>query len=69
MSTSVYVVEGMTCDHCARAVRSELAAVDGVTGVEVDLTTGEVSVRSELPVEVAAVRTAVEAAGYQVTSP
>jgi uncharacterized membrane protein YraQ (UPF0718 family)/copper chaperone CopZ len=30
-------VEGMTCSHCQESVRRALAAVDGVTGVEVDL--------------------------------
>lgn len=68
MSTSTYVVEGMTCDHCVRAVRSEVAAVNGVTGVEVDLATGHVSVLSERAVESTAVRAAIAEAGYQVTS-
>ena len=30
-------VAGMTCDHCARAVRTEVSAIDGVTDVDVDL--------------------------------
>ena len=32
-------VVGMTCDHCARAVRAEVSAIEGVTDVDVDLTT------------------------------
>ena len=31
-------VVGMTCDHCARAVRAEVSAIEGVTDVAVDLT-------------------------------
>ena len=30
-------VVGMTCDHCARAVRTEVSAIEGVTDVDVDL--------------------------------
>lgn len=38
--TTTYTVTGMTCDHCAKAVSSELEAVDGVSDVTVDLTPG-----------------------------
>lgn len=36
MSTTTYTVTGMTCDHCVSAVRSEVEAVPGVTGVDRD---------------------------------
>jgi copper chaperone len=57
-------VLGMTCDHCARAVRAEVSAVDGVTDVDVDVTTGVVRITAERPVPPAALREAVEEAGY-----
>ena len=55
-------VVGMTCDHCARAVRAEVGALEGVT--DVDLTRGLVRVTAEQPVPAAALRDAVEEAGY-----
>ena len=62
--THTYTVAGMTCDHCARAVRSEVGAVDGVSGVEVDLASGRLTVTGEAESDTAAVRGAVEEAGY-----
>jgi copper chaperone len=57
-------VAGMTCDHCARAVRTEVSAIDGVTDVDVDLDSGVVRVTTEQPVPTTALRDAVEEAGY-----
>ena len=57
-------VVGMTCDHCARAVRAEVSTIDGVTDVDVDLTRGVVSVTAEQPVPTTALRDAIEEAGY-----
>ena len=57
-------VVGMTCDHCARAVRAEVSAIEGVTDVDVDLTRGVVRVTAEQPVPITALRDAVEEAGY-----
>lgn len=66
MSTSTYAVEGMTCDHCVKAVSAEVAKVPGVTDVAVDLASGEVTVTSESTPDDEAVRAAVEEAGYEV---
>jgi copper chaperone len=65
MSTiEAHNVVGMTCDHCARSVRTEISAIDGVTDVDVDLTSGIVRVTAEQPVPTTALRDAVEEAGY-----
>lgn len=64
--TTSYTVAGMTCGHCVSSVREEVAEVAGVTAVEVDLATGTVTVASDGPVEDAAIRTAIEEAGYQL---
>ena len=66
MSTSTYAVVGMTCGHCVSAVTEEVCQVPGVTAVDVDLASGGLTVTSETPVEDAAVRAAVEEAGYEV---
>ena len=66
MTTTSYTVVGMTCGHCVNAVTEEVSAVPGVTGVDVDLASGGLTVTSEAPVDEAVVRAAVEEAGYQV---
>ena len=66
MSTATYTVVGMTCSHCVAAVTEEVSAVPGVTTVDVDLASGGLTVTSEAPVDGAAVRAAVEEAGYEV---
>jgi copper chaperone CopZ len=65
MSTSTYTVEGMSCEHCVRAVTEEVGAVAGVRTVEVDLAGGRLTVHGE-GVEPGAVRAAVGEAGYTV---
>lgn len=59
-------VRGMTCDHCAAAVRSELSALDDVSDVRVDLDSGEVTVVAARPLDPAEVDAAVDEAGYEV---
>ncbi|MDN3352937.1 copper ion binding protein [Actinomadura sp. DC4] len=66
MITTRYAVKGMTCDHCVSAVSSEVGRIDGVTGVDVDLATGAVTVTSDTAVAETAVREAVDEAGYEV---
>jgi copper ion binding protein len=66
MTTASYTVVGMTCGHCVSSVKEEVGQVPGVTGVEVDLDSGALTVTSEAPVDESAVRAAVEEAGYEV---
>jgi copper chaperone len=66
VATTSYTVVGMTCGHCVNAVTEEVSAVPGVTGVEVDLASGGLTVTSDAPVDEAVVRAAVEEAGYEV---
>lgn len=64
--TTTYTVQGMTCGHCVSAVTAEVSALPGVSAVEVDLAAGAVRVTSERPLDVAAVRAAVDEAGYEL---
>ncbi|MGY1755068.1 heavy-metal-associated domain-containing protein [Blastococcus sp. SYSU D01042] len=66
MTTASYTVVGMTCGHCVNAVTEEVSAVPGVGAVDVDLESGGLTVTSDAPVDEAAVRAAVEEAGYSV---
>jgi copper chaperone len=66
MSTASFTVVGMTCGHCVNAVTEEVSSVEGVTGVDVDLDSGALTVTSGAAVDEDAVRAAVEEAGYSV---
>ncbi len=62
---TTYDVTGMTCDHCAHAVSTEVGTIEGVHTVDVDVTTGKLIVVGEgfTDEQVAA---AVDEAGYSV---
>ncbi len=66
MTTSTYTVTGMTCGHCVASVTEEVSEVAGVQDVRVDLESGRMTVTGEA--DDAAVRAAVEEAGYAVTT-
>ncbi|MFB9318181.1 heavy-metal-associated domain-containing protein [Cryptosporangium minutisporangium] len=66
MATKTYTVTGMTCSHCVGSVSSEIKQIPGVTDVQVDLASGEVTVTSDQPVDEAAVAAAVDEAGYEL---
>ncbi len=69
MSTrTTHTVVGMTCDHCAAAVRNEVTGITGVTKVDVDLATGEVVVESAKPIDDDVFTEAVHEAGYEVAT-
>jgi len=64
--TKTYTVTGMTCGHCVSAVTGELTSLEGVDDVRIDLSSGAVTVTSETPLDDAAVRAAVDEAGYEL---
>lgn len=66
MTITTYQVEGMTCGHCVSAVSAEVGRVAGVSGVEVDLAAGAVTVTSAEPVDAALIDAAVVEAGYEL---
>ncbi|MET8863916.1 copper ion binding protein [Nonomuraea sp. NPDC004580] len=66
MSTATYTVNGMTCGHCVSSVKEEVGEVAGVTGVEVDLATGLLTVTSDEPVGRDLIASAVQDAGYEL---
>jgi copper ion binding protein len=68
MSSATYTVTGMTCQHCVASVTEEIGEIAGVTGVDVDLGSGAVTVTSESEITDDAVRAAVHEAGYEVVA-
>ena len=65
-NTSTYTVTGMTCGHCVASVTEEVQEIAGVEGVDVVLETGQLTVTAEPDIDDAAVKAAVEEAGYQL---
>jgi copper chaperone len=63
-ATSVHTfrVEGMTCDHCVKAVTEAVLARDAAAEVKVKLQGGEVRVSSSLPSDELII--AIAEAGY-----
>jgi copper chaperone CopZ len=67
--TTTLPVNGMTCGHCVQAVTQELTRLAGVQDVAVELVpdgTSRVTVTSATPLDDAAVRAAIDEAGYDV---
>jgi copper chaperone len=64
--TTTYNVTGMHCGHCVASVTEEVQEIPDVENVDVVLETGAVTVTSNGRIDDAAVRAAVEEAGYQL---
>lgn len=58
-------VEGMSCQHCVKAVKDALSQIEGVKTVEVDLTNHSVEIEGDNLVH-ALLKEAIEEAGYNV---
>ena len=64
--TNSYRVDGMSCGHCEAAIREEVEEVSGVEAVEGDFGSKQVVVRGDF--DDAAVRAAIDEAGYEVAA-
>lgn len=65
METMMHV-EGMTCDHCKKAVEGALTGISGVKQADVNLESGKVRVSHNDTVSNEALKEAVEDQGYDV---
>lgn len=61
------MVEGMTCNHCERAVKESLRELSEVLDVKVDLVDGRVEVTGDNLIE-KRLKEAIGEAGYEVKS-
>lgn len=69
MPAITYAVSGMSCGHCRATLTEVIGELDGVTGVDVDLPTGRVTVTTAPATEPDDARIAgvVDEAGYELT--
>jgi copper chaperone CopZ len=65
MTTTTFLVPGMTCGHCKGAVTDELSKINGVTNVDVDLDTKKVIFESDVAVEWQIIVEAIDEAGFE----
>lgn len=71
MTTTSYAVLGLRCGACLAEVMEEVRSLPGVRAVAVDLVKGGASpvwVTASVPPAVAALRAAVESAGFTLSS-
>lgn len=66
MTTQTYSVPAISCHHCVNAITGEVTKVAGVAQVDVDLKAKTVTVVGD--VDDAAIRTAIDDAGYDVAA-
>jgi copper chaperone len=65
VETRSIVVTGMSCDHCAHAIRAEIGKLPGIAEVDVDVAAGQVRITGEPFPGDTALRAAVAEAGYK----
>jgi copper chaperone len=69
MEKKALKVDGMSCEHCVKAVNNALSGLMCVTDVSVDLNAGTVSFNydpAKTPLET--IKAAIVDAGYEVTA-
>ncbi|HEX8489079.1 MAG TPA: heavy metal-associated domain-containing protein [Propionibacteriaceae bacterium] len=66
VATTHLSVVGMSCEHCARAVATEVRQVPHVREAVVDLASGRLTVTSDSTVDLRAVADAVAEAGCRL---
>ena len=62
-TTHTFSVPGISCDHCKRAIETEVSGVATVESVDVDVAAKLVTVVGG---DDAAIRTAIDDAGYDI---
>ncbi|WP_433436189.1 heavy-metal-associated domain-containing protein [Nonomuraea sp. CA-141351] len=67
MTLSV-AVSGMSCGHCASAIREQVLPLQGVERVEVNVPEGRVTVSGGPSLQESQVRAAIVEAGYRVVA-
>jgi copper chaperone CopZ len=59
-------IGGMSCENCARHVQEALSKLEGVRKVSINIEGGQALVEASGALDEAAIRAAIEEAGYEV---
>lgn len=57
-------IKGMSCNHCAMAVKKALSGIDGIVNVTIDLEGGKAVFDETKPIDMEVIREGIEKAGY-----
>lgn len=69
MEKTVLNVDGMSCEHCVRAIKNAAGAVPGVSGVSVDLAAKTVTVEYDpAEADLEKIKAEIEDQGYDVNN-
>ncbi len=66
MKEDSFKITGMTCDGCARVVKTVLSKVEGVKNVNVDLSSNSATIESESGVSRERLNEALKATAYRI---
>lgn len=67
MEKATLKVDGMSCEHCVKAVTKAVGALPGIGGVEVDLKAGTVTVEHDPRLSsLDVIKAEIEEQGYDV---
>jgi copper ion binding protein len=64
MAVEQFRVPGVSCQHCVKAITSEVSALSGVAGVQVNLADKSVRVQHDGSVKVDSLVEAIKEAGF-----
>ncbi|MFD7247310.1 heavy-metal-associated domain-containing protein [Streptomyces massasporeus] len=67
MPATTYAVSGISCGHCKATLTTVIGELAGVSGVEVDLGSGHVTVTSAAEPDDDVIAEVVDEAGYELT--
>lgn len=59
-------IQGMSCQHCVKAVENALASIEGITDIKVSLENNEAVFNAPDGLDMNLVKKAVEEEGYRV---
>ena len=69
MEKTIIKVEGMSCEHCVKAVKNALEPLTGISSVAVDLTLGTVTVDFDpSQIQLDKIKLEIEDQGYDVVA-
>jgi copper chaperone len=68
MHTHIYSVPGVSCEHCVKAITTEVTKLDGVRTVDVDLIAKKVTIVANDGVADSALRAAIDDAGFDIVA-
>lgn len=69
LTEKTYVVPDISCEHCVRAITTELDSIPGVEVLNIDIPTKVVAVRYDESVVEDQIVAGIEDAGYEIAQP